>query len=255
MLPAAVSVDVEVLSWAVSTEDIGVLHPVVAPTAVWRPRAALAEVDGVARAECGRLGWLDRRGRLDVEVVAALAVVCRPAVEFYGWVNDGERTVGVLSAAIGKNAVLVVRDADVVRLSHVRAEELPEMLVGQLPEVPAGRVRPVRIELAELAATTRDGRRRSESGVGTYPASESARLVRQLADLPVLGTGELHVAVRDALGRRRTVPEPVRYQDTPQGRFGYMVSGAGGEESMFLAGVSRPDLVARLREAHRTLTR
>jgi hypothetical protein len=222
---------------------------------MWRPRAVRAEVEAAARAECARLGWLDRRGRLDVEVVAALAVLCRPGVEFFGWVHDGERTVGLLAAAIGRQALLAVRDGDLVRLSRIRSTELPEILVGQLPDVPAGRMRPVRIARAELVATTRDGRRRLETGVGSFPASEPARRVRELAGLPMLGTGELHVAVRDPVGHRRTVAEPLRYTDTSAGRFGYRVGADGGEDYVSVAGATRADLVTQLRQIHRTLTR
>lgn len=226
-------------------------HPVVAATGKWRPRAARSDLDARACAECGRLGWLNRRGRLDAEVVAALGVLCRASVEYFGWVNDGTKTTGLLTAAVGREALLATRDGDLVRLSQVRADTLPETLVEQIAEVPAARTQSVRVARAELAATTRDGRRRSEGGVGSYPASEPARQARQLVDLPMLGTGELHVVVRDQVGRRRTLPEPVRYADTSHGRYGYQVS----EEQVMIVGVTRADLVARLRDAYRALAR
>jgi hypothetical protein len=188
-------------------------------------------------------------------VVAALTVLCRASVEFFGWIHDGTRTIGVLTAAIGREALLAIRDGNVVRLSQIRSSRLPEMLVGQIPDLPAGRIRPMRIARAELAATTRDGRRRSETGVGSYPASEQARMARQLANLPTLGTGELYVAVRDSMGRRRAVAEPLRYTDTPQGRYGYQITTAGGEGHVLIGGMTRPDLATRLREAYRSLTR
>ena len=59
-----------------------------------------------------RLGLLDNRGRLDVEVAASLAVLCRAGAEFYGWINEGDKTKGVLAAAIGREAVLAIRDGD-----------------------------------------------------------------------------------------------------------------------------------------------
>jgi len=186
-------------------------------------------------------------------VVAALAVLCRASVEFFGWIHDGEQTIGVLTAAIAREALLAIRDGDLVWLSQIRSSKLAEVLVGQVPDLPAGRTRPMRVARAELAATTRDGRRRSETGVGSYPASESARLARQLADLPTLGTGELYVAVRDSMGRRRAVAEPLRYLDTQRGRYGYQITTADGEDHVLIVGVTRSNLATRLRDEHRLL--
>lgn len=243
VLPGPATVTTGVLAWVVREEGVGELHPVLAPTAVWRPRAGWAEAAELARAEVARLGWLDRRGRLDVEVVAALAVLCRPGTECYGWISEGGHTIGVLATARGRQALLAIRDGDSVRLSHIRTSELLERLVAQLPDAPTPRMRPLLVPRAELAATNRDGRLRLATGVVSTQASTAARVVRQLGELPTLGTAELHVAARDDGGRRRAAG-PLRCVDTSQGRYFYLVR--NGE--VLVAPASRAELVARLRE-------
>jgi hypothetical protein len=107
-----VSVDMGTLARMMRRAELGELHVVLEPEAVWRPRTAEHEADDAAWGACARLGWLDRRGELDVEVAAALRVLCRAGVEFYGWIDDGECTRGVLCAAIGRKAMLAVRDGN-----------------------------------------------------------------------------------------------------------------------------------------------
>jgi hypothetical protein len=89
--------------------------------------------------EAARLGWVDRRGRLDVEVVESLSVVCRAGVEFSGWLaSPAAGTVGVLAAATGREGILAVRDGDEVWLRRAQPKKLAEALVAQLPEMHAG---------------------------------------------------------------------------------------------------------------------
>ncbi|MFL6143203.1 MAG: ESX secretion-associated protein EspG [Labedaea sp.] len=88
----------DALTRLLSAERIGGLHRVLSPAAVWRPPDEAEAVTEAARDEIARLGWHDRRQRLDAEVAAALAVLCRGQSEFYGWISHGESTIGVLVA-------------------------------------------------------------------------------------------------------------------------------------------------------------
>jgi hypothetical protein len=201
------------------------------------------------------MGLFDRRGRLDVEVVASLAVLCRPGAEFYGWIYRGDKTVGVLAAAIGREAILAVRDGDSVSLSQIRPESLPEELVAQTAEVPPGRGEAFSLLQSEALASV-GGRQPTEAGVGTRPASTEVRLAQKIAGLPTIGGGQLSVAVRDGLGRRRATMQPLRFADTRAGRWLNQMSPLGnGENRILIAPASRRDLVIRLREMHRTLSR
>ncbi|MGQ0842036.1 ESX secretion-associated protein EspG [Actinokineospora sp.] len=241
---------VETLDRVLRAEGVGELPLVLAPPPGWRPRAENGALDTRARAECARLGWLDRLGRLDVEVAASLRVLCHADVAFFGWLSDGTRTIGVLTGAIGREAVLAIKDGDTVWLDRTPAVKLAATLVAQAPDVPPGRGGAVRVSQGDLLATTPDGSRRSDSGVGHRRASVEARAVRARTELAETGSGELYAALRDPVGRRTGIG--VHYVDTVQGRYVTEVVDGPDGRHVLVSPVSRSDLVRRLRTATRT---
>lgn len=253
VLPRPLTLDADALARLVRLENLGEPHVALKPLGVWRPKDEEQQVESEARALFRRLDLLDPRGRLDVEVAASLAVLCRGGAEFYGWINEDERTRAVLAAAIGREAVLAIRDGDEVTLNQIRPESLPQVLVAQIPEVwPArGKARSV---LRSEALVAIGGRQRTEAGVGSRLAPAEVRAVQQIAAQPVTGGGELYVAVRDRMSRRRAVTYPLRYADTVTGRWLNLMSDAGGgEHRVLVAPASKADLVGRLQEMHRGL--
>lgn len=254
VLPKPLTVPAEALVRMVALENLGELHVALRPPAMWRPKQTEHEVETRTRAEFARMGLFDRRGRLDVELVASLAVVCRPGAEFYGWISDGKKTIGVLAAAIGREAILAVKDGNSVSLRQIRPEMLPEELVGQTKDVPPGRGDAFSLLQSEALASV-GGRQQTEAGVGTKPASAEVRLAQKIAELPTVGGGQLSVAVRDSMGRRRASEQPLRYADTERGRWlNHTTSAGNGDNRVLIAPASRRDLVTRLQEMHRTLT-
>jgi len=253
VLPKPLTLPAEALVRLVALENLGELHVALKPAAVWRPRDLEREEEMRAREDFRRMGLFDRRGRLDVEVVASLAVLCRPGVEFYGWISVEEGTIGVLAGAIGREAVLAVRDGDSVSLRQIRPDSLPEALVGQAADLPAGRGDAFSMLQSEALASA-GGRRSTEAGVGSRLASPEVRLAQKIAELPTTGGGQLSVAVRDNLGRRRVSPHPLRFADTRNGRWlNQTAPVAGGDNRILIAPASPMDLVNRLREMHRAL--
>ncbi|HEU5472187.1 MAG TPA: ESX secretion-associated protein EspG [Actinophytocola sp.] len=253
VLPKRLTLPAETLARMVALESLGELHITLKPPAMWRPRHLEDEEEARARAEFRRLGLFDRRGRLDVELVASLAVLCRPGVEFYGWISRDETTIGVLAAAIGREAVLAVRTGDQVTLSQIRPETLPESLVGQSADIPPGRGDAFSMLQSEALASA-GGHRRTEAGVGTRMASAEVRLAQKIAEQPTTGGGQLSVAVRDGIGRRKASPHPLRFADTPNGRWLNQTTPVGnGDNRIFIAPASHRDLVHRLQEMHRAL--
>ncbi len=251
-LPAPVIVPADALAWLVRAQGLGEPHVVLAPAPRWWPEADRRELDeSHGRAVPGVFGPVDRRGRLDVEVLASLAVLCRATTEYYGWISAGGVTTGVLAAAIGRESVLAVREGDVVRLSQIKATALAEELAARTPDVPAARGRWVVVDRADVRATT-GGRQLTPSGVFLRPASEQVRLVQEIVALETTGCGELSVAVRDRAGRRRTCGQPLNYSDTVRGRFRHQVVG-NGDRRLEIAPANRADLVARLSAMHRSL--
>jgi hypothetical protein len=255
VLPRPLFLDADTLVRLVRMEKLGELHVTLKPLGVWRPKAEEQRVESETRARMLKEGLLDRRGRVDVDFAASLAVLCRAGAEFYGWINEGDSTRGVLAAAIGREALLAMRTGDEVMLNQIRPESLPEVLAAQIPDVPPARGEAHNVLRSEVLAAV-GGRQRTEAGVGSRPAPADVRAVRQIAAQPVTGGGELYVAVRDRMARRRPVAYPLRYADTVAGRWlNHMTDAGNGEHRVLVAPATKQDLIKRLREMHKDLVR
>ncbi|MFC4855080.1 ESX secretion-associated protein EspG [Actinophytocola glycyrrhizae] len=253
MLEKPLTLHTEALARLVRMENLGDLHVTLKPMAVWRPKADQSRLETEARNEFQRLGLLDRRGRVEVEVAASMAVLTRAGAEFYGWINEGDDTKGVLAGAIGREAILAVREGAMVTITQIRPETLPNALVAQTPDVPPSRGEAVSVLRSDMLATVA-GRQRTAAGVGMRPAPPEVRIVQQVIAQPTTGSGELYVAVRDRMGRRTPVRAPLRYADTPTGRWLNHMTAVEGDERILVAPASRSDLAGRLQEMHRNLT-
>jgi hypothetical protein len=255
MLEKPLKLHVEALTRLVRMENLGDLHVAIRGLAVWRRKSDQDLLEVEARKEFMRLGLLDNRGRVDVEVAASLAVLTRAGAEFYGWINTGDQTKGVLAGATGREAILAVRRGDEVTVTQIRPETLPVALVNQTPDVPPSRGEAVNVLPSEVLASS-GGRQRTAAGVGMRPAPPEVRIVQQIMSQPTTGGGELYVAIRDRMGRRKPVQNPLRYADTENGRWlNYTSNTADGEPRVLVAPATRADLVARLQEMHRNLSR
>lgn len=227
VLPAPVRLPVRVLADLVARSGLGELHVSLAPAPVWRDGPADDHTELLTA-----LGWV-RRGTVEREVLAALAVLCRPQTGFHGWISHERRTTSVLAAAVGREAVLAVRAGDTVSVSGAGRLRLADRLVGCLPPVPAGRGPVLHVGLDALAAVDRHGRVRVAGGIGSRPAPAEARRARRLIAAPTTGAGELHVVGG---------PRPVTYVDTVHGR--YLVDRQ--QEAVVIRPAAGADLVAEL---------
>jgi hypothetical protein len=246
-------VALDTLTRLVRAENIGELPEVLAPVEGWRPQVEDQAMDRRLREECTRLGWLDQRGRLDVDVAAALAVLCRPSVEFAGWITVGDSTAGVIAAATGRSALLAVGLDGWVSLRSVGSASLPRMVVAQTPDVGVGRGEPFRVRRADVLAFD-GGQRRSHGGVAVHPVPLEVRRLHEIAALARTGAGEFRVAVRDGVGRRQITSDTVSYVDTVVGRYVTLARTVDGEVEMFIAPADHGALIARLLDARRSLT-
>ncbi len=241
MLPRPVRLPVDALATLLRHARIGELPEVLAPVAVWRHHDEAQAAQASAYEEAKRLGWLDSRGQLDVDVAAALSVLCRANVEYYGWVA---RQRSILAAATGRKAILAIRDGAEISLRKTKASKLAEALVEQLPDMHPGSGTPVSVSVDELRAATKKQK----------PARPDLRQVLQVMAQPSTGSGELWVAVRDSLGRRTEITHPLRYADTAWGRFLNLATvSSGGDLWLTVAPASPSDLVTRLRSLERAL--
>jgi EspG family len=238
VLPGPTRLSVAALTWLLEAEQLGEPHPVLASAAVWRPSVEEDELRTATRAEIAALGWYDRRARLDVEVAAALAMVCRAESEFFGWITRDRTTIGVLAAGLGKHGLMAIRDEDSVWLKHIGRDTLAETLVAQLPDVAAGQGKPLAVSRVELMR----GRRVNQTAVRVGQAGSDARQVQRIMALPRTGSGELYAAARDGMGRY-WASEPVRYADTQDGRYLNLPTGT---DQVLVAPARPTDLVDRL---------
>ncbi len=251
MLDRPIKLPVSTLARTIRMENLGELHITLAPTASWAPREAEQAADNQARAELARLGGIDRRGRIDADLEASLSLLCKPRAEFYGWINDGQDTIGVLVAATGRDAILAVRDGDTVYLTQAEPERLPDLLVAQAPDVAPARGQAITVTLADMRPAPTG---RTTVGVGTRQGSAESRLAQRIMETPTTGGGQLYTAVRDSMGRRLSVDHPLRYADTIHGRWlNHTVPGS--EPRVIIAPADRRALVGRLHDMHVGLTR
>jgi hypothetical protein len=240
------------LTRLVRAEGIGELPDVLAPTSGWRPQIEDEALDGQLREECARLGWLDQRGRLDVDVAAALAVLCRPTTEFFGWVTVEETKAGVLAGAIGRLALVAVHMDGWVSMRSTRLESLAQMLVAQIPNIAAGQSRPFTVRRSDLLAFG-GNQQPAHGGVAVRPVPWEVRQLHHIAGAPRAGAGEFYVAIRDGVGRRQVIADPICCVDTAAGRYVTVTTVVGGEAEMLVAPANSRDLVARLHEARSSL--
>ncbi|MQA09188.1 MAG: hypothetical protein GEU98_11700 [Pseudonocardiaceae bacterium] len=247
LLSNPVTISATSLAALLRRERIGEPHITVSPTAMWLDSDERREEDKRTGEEIDGLEVTDQRG-LDVEFAASLAVLCRPTTEYYGWINEGKTTLAVLAGAIGREAVLAVRENDTVFLNQVQPDKLPEALVSQIPEFAPAKGRPINVAQDEVLAEVE--RARQPTGVITRTASHAVRQVQSISALPTDGGGELYAAVRDSVGRRTHTEHPLRYADTTEGRWLNITLPGQTRTMLVISPGTRRDIAQRLRDMH-----
>lgn len=263
MLYQQVTLSLDTLATVWQRENLGELHNVLVDTPVWRDedehRAALHNATG----ELTQRGLLAGRD-LHPDLRDTLALLSRPSMEYYGWISyvedDRQVNIAVLVAAIGQDAVLVIRDGRAVHVGPSRSEGMAETLLGHLPAVPAARGRSVNLPEAEVRQLVSDRMHTAPGQSKPLPSdafsiferqsmAEDARDLITAMDQPRTGGGELYVAARGRSGERRRCENPVVYVDTQQGRWMTQLSaGRPGERWIVSAPASRQLLLSKLNE-------
>jgi hypothetical protein len=258
-----VTLTLDTLATVWQRENLGELHNTLVDVPAWRDDSAAHEALSSATAELAQRGLLVGRD-LHADLRATLNLMARPSSEYFGWIayteDDRSVSLAVLVAAIGQDAVLVVRDGQQVHIGPTRSEGMTETLVGHLPALPAARGRSVNLPEAEVRALVAD-RMHDAPGAGKpLPAeafnifgrasmAEDARDLLTAMDQPRTGGGELYVAARSRSGERRRCENPLVYVDTQQGRWmTQLTSGRPGERWIVSAPASRQLLLSKLNE-------
>lgn len=216
----AVELPVFALAALVAWEGLGEPHLALRESPVWREPAEQAAFTTAALDALASAGVLAGPGQLDQRLRDLLPLLVSPRAEYHGWFTVGGRTVAVLAAEGGFDAVLAVRDGDVVQITQIDRDQLLPALLAELPDVPPHRGEMLTVTSGDLAEL------HEPAGATERPVPAHVARMLRLTREPVLDGGELYAASRDPLGRR-TVRGPVRYADTASGRHLNYVLGHG----------------------------
>ena len=224
-------------------------HPVLAGTLSWTPADETTDDESRMWTAFDKAGLLDRRGQLGQDAGDTLTILARPGIEYIAWFHHRDQHRAVLVAA-GRSSEIAIAyhdlDTATIELSSVRDQSLPEVLIRQLPQVGPAHVPAINLRLAELADNRDSDELFWQPSIST---GGPAGTLRQLAERPLVGTGELYVGLRDHTGHPRRTTEPVYYQDIHQGRM-HIVNRAG----YVSIAPGTPQIIAdKLREAERGL--
>lgn len=207
------------------------------------------------------LDWLRQRGLAErglphPDLRDTLHLLARCDQEFYGWITlDSEHQIGAVAAVRGAEAVLAVLDGDSLALTPIRPDSACDVLIGQLPPVPAAAGRSISVPEREY----------SDDSEGTQPAegfsvmvrsttNSDADRLRRLMREPRTGAGQLYVATRDRFGKRHRCERPLAYIDTPGGRWLTLVEANSTGDRWIVASPATPaDLARKLRTLHALL--
>jgi hypothetical protein len=221
-----VTVTVDALATMLRAHGIGELPVAIRPGAVWHDPDGDREAEAAAWTEFREVGWVDRHGRLDGDVLDSLHVVAHPVVEYTAIIARAGRQHSVVVAARGDDGIIINRKGAAVTLSWLRHQSLPETLLRQVPDARPAPIDALNVRLTDAGVLTTLSRRR------------------------LLGQGELYVGVRDHYGRHR-VSVPIRYQDYDIGRVVVVTS----DDYISVAPGTKALLLARLRDTHQTMVR
>lgn len=238
------SLPLDALASAVERANAGTLHLVLRPEPVWLPENEKLAAERRMHEALAEAGLLTRDDRLDTEFLDWLPLLTNASVEYYGWVHDGQRTYGILAAGRGLQGVVAVRVDDGIAIKPVHRDGLAEALVAELPDVRPGGGRRLVIRVAELEAAGR------EDQIPSYDIRDLVNVLQR----PVSGTGELHVARRDTLGRYHRIDQPLHYADTDWGRYLNYTAGTGEDAEIHLAPGHPTALIDTLKEMEHGLS-
>ncbi|GAA4620165.1 ESX secretion-associated protein EspG [Saccharopolyspora hordei] len=164
---------------------------------------------------------LGRPTDVDPELERMLRLLARPDREVDGrfWLG---RSVRVLAAADGGDAVLVVKDGDELSFRAASATGLPREAVSVLPPAQAGPGRSVSLLSSDLDAAAEDAGDNVEQLTGALQrrgvrADDAEALTGMVTG--VSARGQFGAAARDRFGRRVRAGRVVGFFDTAHGRY------------------------------------
>ena len=238
-------------------------HTVLAEGHTWKSDEVLGEQHRRAQSELSRVGLQSRTGT-DRGLLATIDAIARPSLEYYAWIAggyDGKALNYTLLAGVGGNGTAFVlgrnTDAEAVVLATVSPNEVLDMFVTQLPELPAGSGQQLSAPRSEVTGEGNGaGAGEFELMRGDRPrrSNEPGEEINRILGLPRLGGGSLYVAGRNHAGTRQRARMPVNYVDTGEGRWLTEQAPGPGEPLVVCTPATPQVFTNRLRNAQNSLT-
>jgi hypothetical protein len=187
------------------------------------PMPLVLKVPSPGRTDDERAALVDQAwaglANLDVQRLEhQLGILRRAEREIDGRVWVG-RSLRLLAAAIGDDAVLAVLDGDRLTLHDADATGLPRHALSVLPATPAGPGRSVTLRTADFEAAAREATGQAE--LATALRNRGVKDAVELADMigDVIHRGQFGSAVRDRWSRRKRAARVISFFDTAEGRY------------------------------------
>jgi hypothetical protein len=239
----------DALQRLVQSKDIGELHHILRPTALWRDEDEQADLDRTINRElAGQPVW-ERTGRLDRDFEDSLRCLCRPEVAYVGFTHIQGRFRHILACSLGREGILAVRENGRTTLRQADPANLPGALVAALPDHPAARFQPISLPLEDAPKHSTDVMHKLNAG----QASNERKLWDQLAAQRQVGSGQIVLELRDSMGRAKETDEPLTYVDLDVGCWYHVVEHRGDRRYLFCAPATRPELAKHVGALQRRL--
>ncbi|QUQ72032.1 EspG family protein [Kutzneria sp. CA-103260] len=224
---------------------------VLVSTVEWLDEDGRREADRRVLAELADRGLL-AGGTVAKEVRATFHTLTRPEIEVFGWISTPQRTLGVLAAGSGGEAVLMVRSGDTAQVSPVRPDDVAEVVVAQLPAVQPAHGRSVNVSETDFTGAQADSEE-GFGGFGNQHESPDTRALKALFKQPVLGISQFWTSARGADGRLRRAETPITVRDTAEGRWLTQTTTASGRRWVIAAPAGPQLVTSKLYEVLRGL--
>jgi ESX secretion-associated protein EspG len=220
---------------------------------------------GRTHAERSRLvsqAWagLEQRGLgrsvdLDPRLEVLLGLLRRPEREIDGRLWAG-RSLRLLAAATGEQAVLAVLSGDALTLRFAEVTGLPRYALSVLPAQPAGPGQSITMRTADFEAAAQQATDKTafEAALRDHGvrAEDATALVTMIGD--IVNQGQFGSAARDKLGRRVRADRVLSFFDTQDGRYLQIRRETNGELWTTISPADQRRMLQHLTDLHEEAT-
>lgn len=244
MIRDEVSISLETYTTVLERENLGEPHATLSGGELWYPPEEVRSRDVRVLHELRGQGLVEGT-RVSDDFRETLAVMQRPAVEYYTFATIKGSPVRIRTAAQGADAVLIVRAGDSFTVAPIPAEQLAVRLAAALPETPAAQLHSMSCAFADLRAVLKD-----EALPGSASVSDARRMRRWL-EKEQISSGHLYAAIGDGVSPRKASPAPLPvWFDTAEGRVLFSPASNGWVN---LAGADMLTIASKLEEQEKLL--